>query len=231
MQKLIKPVCLLDLILLSFPLANSICYGSDDSLQLRSSAGISWEANKDWRLTYRESLRFNDGGGTLYSRQSNFGLRYKSLAEWLDIGINYSAKNVENDESTDENRTSLSAIMRGKVLGRDVRNRLRIDYRDRDGKSNKWRFRNKLTLNGGFEDPEKQDMRLLKKGLFKPYVADEIFINLDGTGFSQNRVSIGAVTKLNEKTSMNFYYALQTIKNNGGWKNNNLIGINFTYHF
>jgi hypothetical protein len=63
-QKLIKPICLLGLILFSFPPAGAICYGSDDNFQLRPSAGIPWEANKDWRLTYRELLRFNDGGGT-----------------------------------------------------------------------------------------------------------------------------------------------------------------------
>lgn len=233
MQKLIRPRYLLFLILLSFLLANGLCYGSDNSFQFWPSAGVAWEVNKDWTLTYKEQLRLNDRGGTLYYGQSDFGLLYKSLAEWLDIGINYTAiyGYGENADSTDENRTSLIAIMRGKILDRDVSDKLRLEYRDRDEKSDMWRFRNKFTVNRPFEDLDTRGLRLLKEGVIKPYVADEIFINLDGTGFSENRVYLGVVTKLHEKTSTDFYYMLQSIKDQGAWDHNNIIGIDFTYHF
>jgi len=219
--------------LLSFLLANGLCYGSDDSFQFWPSAGVTWEANKDWTLTYREQLRLNDRGGTLYYGQSDFGLLYKSLAEWLDIGINYTViyGYGENADSTDENRTSLSAILRSKILDRDVSDRLRLEYRDRAEKSNMWRFRNKFTVNRLFEDLDTRGLRLLKEGVIKPYVADEIFMNLDGTGFSQNRVYLGVVTKLRKNMSTDFYYAIQTIKDKGAWENNNIIGIDYTYHF
>ncbi len=233
MQKLIRPGCLLCLILFSLLLADGVCYGSDNSFQFWPSAGVAWEVNKDWTLNYSEQLRLNDRGGTLYYGQSDFGLIYKSLAEWLDIGVNYTViyGYGEDADDTDEKRTSLSAILRGKILDRDVSDRLRLEYRDRAEKSNMWRFRNKFTVNRPFENLDTRGIRLLEEGLIKPYVADEIFVDLDGTGFSQNRVYLGIVTRLHKNMSTDFYYVLQTIKDKGAWENNNIIGVDFTCHF
>jgi hypothetical protein len=119
---------LLSIVFLRALLPVSFCYGSDNSFQFWPSAGISWEVNNDWMLTYREQLRLNDGGGNLYYGQSNVGVLYKSLADWLDIGANYTViygygKDAANQ---DETRTSPSAILRCKILEHDVSGRLRI---------------------------------------------------------------------------------------------------------
>ncbi len=221
------------LVLLGFLLPNSACYGDADKFQFWPSAGVAWEVNKDWTLDYTEEFRLNDNGGTLYYGHSDIGVIYKSLAEWLDIGFNY--REVygagKNSSDTDEHRTSLSAIMRGKILDRDFSDRIKIDYRDRDEKKDIWRFRNKFTLDRQFEFLDPRGTRIISKGIAKPYVSDEIFVNLDGSGFSENRINIGAVIRLTENTSIDFYYSLQTIKDNDKWGNNNILGLDFTYNF
>ncbi len=85
---MIKTRHLLHFVILSFLPANAVCYGRDNSFQFWPSAGVAWEANKDWTLTYREQLRFNDGGGNLYQGQSDVGAIYKPFADWFDISIN-----------------------------------------------------------------------------------------------------------------------------------------------
>jgi hypothetical protein len=78
---------------------------------------------------------------------------------------------------------------------------------------------------------DRRQLRLIEEGKIKPYVADEIFINLDGTGYSQNRLYLGVVTKFGKNTSTDFYYAFQIIKSDGTWENNGILGIDFTYYF
>ena len=220
-------------ILASLLMLSAACYGNANKFQFWPSAGISWEANKDWTLNYREQLHLNDGGGTLYAGRSDIGVIYKPLADWLDIGFNYGIIYGVNKRarSANEDRISLSAIIRGKILNREFSDRLRIEYRDRDEKSDIWRFRNKFTINRAFENLDSRGMRFLKEGKIKPYVADEIFYSFDGTGFNQNRVYFGFIIKFFKNTSTDFYYAIQTLKNDETWENNNIIGIDFTYYF
>ena len=224
-------------ILASLLMLSAVCYGNANTFQFWPSAGISWEANKDWTLNYREQLHLNDGGGTLYAGRSDIGVIYKPLADWLDIGFNYGIIYGVNKRarSANEDRISLSAIIRGKILNREFSDRLRIEYRDRDEKSDIWRFRNKVTLNRNFEAADSRGLRLLKTGKINPYVADEIFVNLDGTGFSQNMVYLGFVMRLTEHTKTDVYYGFQSVKTTVNekeeWNNYNVIGIEWTYHF
>ena len=92
------------------------------------------------------------------------------------------------------------------------------------------------TISSGLDESPRRGtgcecIRLLKEGLIKPYVTDEIFVNLDGTGFSQNRIYLGVVTKLHKNMSTNLYYAFQTIEDKEAWENNNIIGVDFTCYF
>jgi len=219
--------------LASLFMLSTVCYGNADRFEFQPSAGISWEINKDWTMNYREELHLNDGGGTLYYGHSDIGVVYKSLAEWLDFGVNYTViYGIHNNaRSTDENRTSLSTIMRGKILNHDFSDRIRIEYRDRDQKSDIWRFRNKFTLDRKFELLDPRGNREISKWKIKPYFSDEIYDNLDGTGFSENDFNIGTVIKLTENISLDIYYSFQTVKSDEKWSNNNVIGMDFTYYF
>jgi len=225
---------LLRFVILSFLLPAVVCYGYNDDLQLRTSAGIAWEMDKDWTLSYREELRCYGIAEKLFQNRSDVGVLYKHLADWLDIGANYTIINSQNssDKHTGENRPSLSAIVRGKVLERDISDRVRIEYRDRSNAPDIWRFRNKFTLDSAYEGGDTRGLRLLETGKIKPYVADEIFVSLDGTGFSQNMVYLGFVMRLTEHTKTDVYYGFQSAKAvTGEWNNINVIGIEWTYHF
>jgi hypothetical protein len=150
---MIKTRYLLHFVILSFLLPTVVCYGYDEDLRLRTSAGIAWEMNKDWTLTYREEVRFYGIAEKLFQCRSDVGVLYKPLADWLDVGADYTiiyGKNRRN-KHTEEHRPSLSAIVRGKLLERDISDRLRIEYRNRSNNSDTWRFRNKVTLNNGIK--------------------------------------------------------------------------------
>ena len=221
-------------VILSFLQQVVVCYGYDEDWRLRTSGGIAWEMNKDWTLSYREELRSYGMAEKLFQDRSDIGVLYKSFAEWLDVGVNFIIIHSENssDKHTEENRPSLSAILRGKLLEHDISDRLRIEYRDRSNASDIWRFRNKVTLDSAYEGGDTRGLRLLGMGKIKPYVADEIFITLDGTGFSQNMVYLGFIMRLTDHTKTDVYYGFQTVKTTAeGWDNINVIGIEWTCCF
>ena len=72
---------------------------------------------------------------------------------------------------------------------------------------------------------------LRKESLFmQPYIDNEIFI-IQGRGFNQNRSSIGVLFKVTDHFDPRFYYMVRLDKENGSWKQINIIGLHlyFTY--
>jgi len=71
-------------------LISEIGFAFDDGdFQYWSTAGASLDIDKDWKFTFSEELRYGDDAGHLYYHHSDVGVVYKSLADWIDLGVNY----------------------------------------------------------------------------------------------------------------------------------------------
>jgi len=186
--------------------------------------GIDYNLNKDWKIAIREELRFGKDNGNPYLHHTDIGLVYKSLGDWIDLGFNFK-KEYEKDSSDKfrhENRPHFNMMLKGKVLGFDVADRMRLEYRDFEMKEALWRFRNKTTVN--------LPLKLTKFNL-QPYIADEIFINLGESRINQNRLSVGFSFNSAKNLKTGIYYMFKSNKTRDGWLQTNVVGTQFVFLF
>lgn len=198
--------------------AGEICFASSDGdFQYWSTAGASFDINKDWKFAFNEEFRLGDDAGELFYHHTDMGFIYRGLADWIDLGFNY--RQVFEKDSTgewrQENRPHLNVTFKGKLFGLDVSDRSRMEFRDRENKKDVWRYRNKLTVKLPFE---------LTSFKLQPYLADEAFITLNDDNIDKNRVYAGFSVKLSKDISGEVYYMLQHSRSNEQWDHANVLG-------
>jgi len=204
-------------------LSCGLCFGESD-YENRSSLNIIYGINKNWDFELQEEFRFNDDGGNLYYQFSDFGLTYKGIADWVELGLNFRKIYEEEDDShwIEENRPHFNVTFKGKFHNLDVSDNSRIEYRDREKKEDQWRYRNKFTVKFPVE------WTSLK---LRPYVADEIFVDLYGEHITRNRLFSGFSIKLADNTKFDIFYLWQSSKDNGGWDDVHALGTKLTFSF
>lgn len=117
---------------------------------------------------------------------------------------------------------NLNATLKGKVFGLETSDRSRLEYRNRENEKDVWRYRNKVTVKLPVE------LTALK---LQPYVAEELFINLDEEGFNRNRLAGGFYINLSKNIKGDIYYLWQTSKSDRKWDDINVIGTGLRFYF
>lgn len=207
-------------------LTSEICFATDDGdFQYWSSANVSLDIDKDWKITFAEEFRLGDDAGHLYYHHSDIGFVYKSLADWIDLGFNYKQVFERTDsegEWKQENRPHLNITLKGRLFDLGLSSRSRFEYRDRENKKDLWRYRNKVTVKFPLE---------LTSFKLQPYLADEVFINFDEEDFNKNRLYAGLSLKLSKNIKGEVYYLWQSSKSGGDWKDINVLGTGLKFYF
>jgi len=207
-------------------LLNGPCFAFDDGdFQWWTSAGASFDINKDWKCNFEEEFRFGDDAGELYYHHSDLGFVYGSLAEWIDLGFNYRQVFERTDSAGEwkqENRPHLNVTLKGQLFGFGVSDRSRFEYRDREDKDDLWRYRNKFTIKVPLELTE------LK---LKPYLADEVFVPLNDDNITRNRFYSGVSFKVLENMTGEVFYLCQSSRSSGDWKDANIFGTRLKFRF
>ena len=104
----------------------------------------------------------------------------------------------------------------------DFSDRSRFEYRDIEYGDDHWRYANKLEVNLPFE---------LTRFKFRPYVADQVYINLDGRGFEKNRFYAGVSFELSENIESELYYVYQWGKILDHWLELSALGLQLKLSF
>lgn len=211
--------------IITLSLTSSICFGSDnEGFQYWSAAKISLDINKDWKVAFEEEFRLGDDGGNLYRHHSDLGFLYDGLADWIDLGFNF--RQVFEKDSKDkwkqENRPHLNITLKSKLLGLDIADRSRFEYRDREDKDDVWQYRNKVTI--------KLPLELTELKL-QPYLADEVFFNFDEEDFNRNRLYAGASFDVLKNMGASVYYMWQSSKSSGEWNDIHVLGVSLQFKF
>jgi len=170
-----------------------------------------------------EEVKLGDDAERFYYRHTDLGF-VRSLADGLDIGFNFkhvSARGDGNDWIS-ENRPHLNLTFKGKWADLALSDRSRLEFRDIDNVKNFWRYRNKFTVKFPWE------LTALK---LKPYVAEEIFINLDQSGIVQHRLYSGFSAKLSDNLSGSLFYLWLASNSNHSWIDIHILGTQFVYWF
>jgi hypothetical protein len=196
----------------------------DEGFQIWTTAGASFVVSNQWKAKFEEEYRLGNDGGNLYYRHSDLGLTYTGLADWLDLGLNYRYVDEKdsNDQWRQENRPHLNIKVKGHVLGLELSNRSRFEYRDRETKKDVWRYRNKIKVSLPFE------LTGLK---LQPYIADEMFITLDDDNLDRNRLYFGLPLELSQSFKTDIYYLWQSSRSDREWKDISVVGIRLKINF
>lgn len=174
-------------------------------------------------LALQQTFRFNDDG-TLYHQEYDFGFR-KDLSQNWDWGLNYRLVYVKNDaeELEEESRPQFLINWKHDHASYSIQDRNILEYRAHDHKPDSWRYRNKFTLSG-----------LYFHGghiLFRPYAADEIFVDMTDWGFVRNRFYAGVYADIFKALTAEIYYLRQSTKIGSVWTQTNVAGSSIKLSF
>jgi len=226
MSKLSKIATCFITVLVCVGFLSGPCFAFDDGdFQWWSSAGASFDINKDWKCSFEEEFRFGDDAGEFYYHHSDLGFVYGSLADWIDLGFNYRQVFERADSESEwkqENRPHLNVTLKGKFFGLGVSNRARFEYRDREDQEDHWRYRNQFTVKVPLELTE------LK---LKPYVADEVFVPLNDDNITRNRVYTGLSFDVLKNMTGEVFYLWQSSRSSGDWNDINVLGTRLKFRF
>jgi hypothetical protein len=219
-------VFVFSLMLVLLTIVGDNCFGSiDGNAQYWQGIGLDFNMDKDWKITIREELRFGRSGDDPHLHNTDIGLVYKGLADWLDVSLNFK-KEYQRDRSGKfrrENRPHINLMFKGELFGLKVRDRVRLEYRDLETVEDRWRFRNRFTVNLPFT---------LTEFNLQPYIADEIFIRLGESTVKQNRFVAGLSFTLSENIKTNVYFMYKSsMSPSSGWIDSNVVGTSVVFNF
>lgn len=205
-------------------LPSQVCGGFDDGdFQYWSAAKARFDINKNWYGTVEEEFRIGDDVERLYYRHTDLGVA-TSLADWLTLGFNF-RHITERGTGRDwiwENRPHVNLTFKWKLGDLALSDRSRFEYRDKYNAKDMWRYRNKFTVKFPWE------FTPLK---LKPYVAEEIFVDLDQSGINRNRFYSGLSLKLSKNLLGNIYYLWQASSSKHQWNDIHVLGTQLEFRF
>ena len=216
-------ICLLAAALTAV-VCNQVCLASDDGrFESWNQIGACAEINKNWEFEFETELKYGDDASQLYCHNIDFGFVYTGLADWIDLGLMYKREYETDDEGRwrPENRPHLNLTLKGSIVGFDVSNRSRFEYRDLDVEEDFWRYRNMVKV--------KFPSKFTRFGL-QPYLAEEPFIDMRDGKFNKNRLYAGVYCTLTRGIRGALFYLWEASKSGENWEDFNIVGINIVFH-
>ena len=189
----------------------------DGDFQYWNTEQISWKVQEKWQISAEEEFRFGSSAGRFYYQHTDITLKYSGMADWFDIAAGYRLvyENKGQGKWAYENRPQFEGIFKMDLWDLKLSDRNRFEWRFPENKTSRWRYRNKLT----FALPLK-----ISELNFKPYVADEIFVDFKEGELNRNRLYGGIEFKLLKHLTFDIYYLWESTKSGKHWVNYNVLG-------
>jgi hypothetical protein len=190
---------------------------ADGDVQVWQTTCAYFDLDEDWAVTVQEHLKLGHDAGHLYLHQTDLGFVYQGLADWIDLGFNFKHGFRKNDDGhwSRENRPHLNITFYGRLGSLDFDDRSRFEYRDKEHQEDLWRYVHRLKVKLPFE---------FTKYKFRPFVADQVYLNLEGQTFEKNRIYSGVSFELTKNVESEFYYVWESRQFDDQWKDLNAFG-------
>ena len=199
-------------------LSISKIYAYDDGdFQVWNTEVEEFKINKSSKIVLEEELRFADDASELYYQHYDGGYAY-DFNKHFTLSMNYRQvyeKKASHGKFKVENRPHINAIAKDELSGFNLEDRNRLEYRHFDYQEDSWRYRNKFTVKLPWKFTSLQ---------IRPYLSDEMFLNLNGINFNRNRFYCGFEFNITKNVKGELFYMLQSSKSNGEWKQANVLG-------
>jgi hypothetical protein len=190
--------------------------------QFWNTESIEGSLAENWKVKLEEEFRFGDNMGKFYYHHTDGSLTYK-LTNWFHLGLNYrQIYEKKNGKWQEETRPHINVTLKWKWQDFKFENRNRFEYRMREGRGDVWRYRNKLTLAFPVKWTELS---------IQPYLADEIFVDLNVGDLNRNRLYAGFRARLMKYLATDIFYLWQTSEKAGDWIDYNVIGAKLKVKF
>lgn len=202
-------------------------YAYDDGdFQVWNTEVEEWKINDSSRIALEEEFRFADDANEFYYHHYDAGYS-RDVNKNLTLGFNYRQvyeKKQAHGKFKQENRPHINAILKCELFGFSLDDRNRLEYRHFNYQTDSFRYRNKFTVKFPWK---------LTKLEIQPYLADEIFLNLNGIDFNRNRFFSGIGFTIFKNLRGEIYYMLQRSKSSGTcvWSDTNVLGTKFKLVF
>ena len=192
--------------------------------QFKTTTSLSTDLSTLWKVKFEEEIKYAADEGEVFYNHSDLGFIYSGFADWLDVGLNIRliTSKGSSDKWTQETRPHVNFTIKDKIGDIAFSTRSRFEFRDRYQKEDTWRYRNKFTFKLPYELTE------LK---LRPYVADEVFINMNEEGYSANRVYAGFSFNITKKIKGDLYYQWQSARANPGRDDTHTLGTKISFSF
>lgn len=200
-------------------------YSYDDGdFQVWITEAEEFKINDVSKITIEEEQRFGDDASEFYYQHYDGGFTYDVNKHFV-VSLNYRqiyAKAKTHSKFKEENQPYAYVTAKCDLRGFKLEDRNRFEYRHFDYQGDSWRYRNKFTVKlpwkfSAFE--------------IQPYLADEIFLDLNGIDFNRNRYSCGCGFTIIKNLKGELFYLLQSAKSNGGWAQTNVLGTKIKISF
>lgn len=168
--------------------------------------------------------RYQDNASRHYYTSTEIELNYRFL-DWLSTGLGYKeVYKLKKAAWQQENRPYVQTEMKWKWADWKLKNRLRVEHREKQSADPYYRVRDKLTVKAPWKFTSLE---------INPYVADEIFVeHSEGAGFDENRTYAGVELRLAEHLRLGVYYLYVIEASNREWTSRvNVIGTALTLEY
>lgn len=197
-------------------------HAAENDWEFWNAYSVSGNLGDNWRAAAGVEFKFDDDMSNHYYSHVDVGVDTR-LAKWFRLGFNY---RYINEDSSSGWRTEQRPYFTGTFLWNCGKarwsNRNMMEYRDREGRDNTWRYRNRLQVN-----LPRQWTRLK----IQPYFSGEVFYQFNESNWNQYRLRAGLNSKLAESLRVNLYYMLRANESEDEWDYTHILGLNFRMVF
>ncbi len=200
-------------------------YAFDDGdFQVWNTDVEEFKINSSSKISFEEEFRFGDNANDFYYHHYDIGFVY-DLTKYLNLGAGY--RHIYEKKSgkfKEENEPYGMATLFWQLAGFKLDDRSRLEYRHFDYQVDSWRYRNKLNIKFPWK---------FSKMEIQPFLADEIFLKLNGIDLNQNRLYSGLAFVIFKDLKAEIYYLLQSTKSSGTctWTDANVLGTKIKLYF
>ena len=197
-------------------ITTNLVYAYDDGdFQIWHTDAQEIKINKEFRLAFEEEFRWGDNANDFYYHHYDAAFIY-GVNKYFDVGLGYrQIYEKKKGEFKEENQPNIIAAVKWELLGYKLEDRSRLEYRHYDYQTDFWQYRNKFTM--------KLPWKFTRIEI-QPYLADEIFLNLDGIDLNRNRFYSGLSLVIFKDLKAEIYYLFQVSKSSGKWTDANVLG-------
>ena len=191
-----------------------LLFAQEQDFQLWSKVGVSYDLNKDLRVSLDQAYRARENASLPDVTFSNVSVKYDLKKRWsVALGYRFINDFDLSQNSSSSHRIYTDINYRTKQKRWSLKNRLRYQYQEEN-----FTLRDKVSLSYN-----------VRKTPLEPYTAFELFFK--EAEFKKWRYTLGASYPLSKPLDASAYYRLQQSFNTKNPKQLHILGVGIDYKF